>query len=156
MNPGDPNTDHGTFWANNLTAVGINEIYNGPKMNPNWHRLTDSLSTFNLPYFHQMAKLATTAFLDLAMDSFGLVGVSEAGQTYKALVYPNPTDGKIFIEGGEAIGNLKVIDVLGKCIISRVFENNTEVNLEALDAGVYTILISTDKQQYYRTKILKW
>lgn len=109
MNPGDPNTDHGTFWANNLTAVGINEIYNGPKMNPNWHRLTDSLSTFNLPYFHQMAKLATTAFLDLAMDSFGLVGVSEESRLAQAvLAYPNPANTELSLQLSP---NLHLIDV---------------------------------------------
>ncbi len=110
MNPGDPNTDHGTFWANNLTAVGINEIYNGPKMNPNWHRLTDSLSTFNLPYFHQMAKLATTAFLDLAMDSFGLVGVSEESRLAQAIVaYPNPASTNLTVDISP---NLNLVGVL--------------------------------------------
>lgn len=143
MNPGDPNTDHGTFWANNLSAVGINEIYNGAKMNPNWHRLTDSLSTFNLPYYHQMAKLATTAFLDLAMDSFNLVGMGEQTNWNQFVeVYPNPTSKRIQVETASThkVAAISLINQLGEEI--PVQHTNELIELpEGIASGLYWLTI---------------
>lgn len=157
MNPGDPNTDHGTFWTNNLTAVGINEIYNGAKMNPNWHKLTDSLSTFNLPYFHQMAKLATTAFLDLAMDSFNLVGVNEQNKLSQFVeVYPNPATDFITIETASPyqVSDVLLINQLGESV-AVTYENGKVILSQQSAKGLYWLAINLRTNQQSDTYTIR-
>ena len=142
MNPGDPNTDHGAFWQYNLTAVGINEIYNGPKMNPNWHRLTDSLSTFNLKYFYDMSHFATTTFLHLAMDTSTLIGVNDLQVNNNMLaVYPNPftTAIQLDVNSHLKVTSAKLVNMLGEEIPTLLNAANQLILNTPAAAGIYFV-----------------
>ncbi len=48
-------SDHGSFWRWGYDAVLLIEEI-GSKGNPNWHEITDTVSTFNWPYYEQVTK----------------------------------------------------------------------------------------------------
>jgi hypothetical protein len=48
-------SDHGSFWRNGYHAVLFIEDDVG-EVNPNWHTVNDTVSTFNWPYYVQMTK----------------------------------------------------------------------------------------------------
>lgn len=116
INPGDPNTDHGSFWTNNMTAIGINEEYDGD-FTPHWHKLTDSLTYFNISYFVRMSRFATTAFLHLAMDTTPLVGLNEQAVTEAGLdVYPNPAERNLYVRvrADATPAQVRLLNMLGE------------------------------------------
>jgi Zn-dependent M28 family amino/carboxypeptidase len=48
-------SDHGSFWKNDFHAVLLIEE-EWEELNPNWHEITDTVSTFNWPYYEQVTK----------------------------------------------------------------------------------------------------
>ncbi len=65
----------------------------------------------------------------------------------QALVYPNPTKGKVFFEGYKAVDNLQILDVLGKVVskeqFSYVLNNNVlQIDIASLPDGVYFIEVN--------------
>jgi len=48
-------SDHGSFWKWGYDAVMLIE-QRGSNGNPNWHKITDTVSTFNWPYYEQVTK----------------------------------------------------------------------------------------------------
>lgn len=60
-------------------------------------------------------------------------------------VYPNPTKGTIYIKGvTNSNAQLTVYDTLGKKVLETVFENDTPVNLESLQNGLYLCKVQYD------------
>ncbi len=156
MNPGNPNSDHGAFWQNNLTAVGINEIYDGPLMNPHWHRPTDSLSKLNIPYFYQVGKLGLTTLLHLAMDSLNLVGLNYQSLSKDFAVYPNPVADLLYIDNNnnEPL-NITVFDMFGNLVLTTSTQDSQPLSIKNLATGVYVIQISTQQNQVSRKRFIK-
>ena len=58
-------------------------------------------------------------------------------------VYPNPTDGRIYIDlPGEGKGNVELINILGKRIAKySIYGTNNELNLEQFATGMYLLEI---------------
>ncbi len=156
MNPGNPNTDHGAFWQNNLTAVGINEIYDGPLMNPHWHRPSDSLATMNIPYFISVAKLGLTALLHEAMDSLNLVGLMHQSINDNFAVYPNPVEDVLLIDNDEAISmQVNIYNMYGNLVSSFQTNNNSPISVQELQSGIYIIEIFTQEKGISRKRFMK-
>ncbi len=57
-NPGTGASDHSSFWLNEYGAILLIEAYYGEDMNPYYHSNEDRIDKFNLPYFHNLSKLA--------------------------------------------------------------------------------------------------
>ena len=156
MNPGNPNTDHGAFWQNNLTAVGINEIYDGPLMNPHWHRPSDSLATMNIPYFTSVAKLGLTTLLHEAMDSLNLVGLMHQSINDNFAVYPNPVEDVLIIDNEEAISmQVNIYNMYGNLVSSFQTQNNSPISDQELQSGIYIIEIFTQEKGVSRKRFMK-
>lgn len=157
INPGDPNTDHGSFWQNNLSAIGINEEYEGD-FTPHWHKYTDSITYFNVSYYTRVSRFATTAFLHFAMDSNNLVALNEYGLSNDLVdVYPNPFTTHIKISNAEQVNLVKaeLVDVSGQLIHSSFIELNA-VDLPAtLSNGVYYLLLHDKNGFVFRKKLIK-
>lgn len=70
-------------------------------------------------------------------------------------VYPNPTDGRIFIKknGNEEI-SLVVYDLLGELVFQTISVNSSSVDLSYLPNGIYFMNIRGDKQTITK-KIIK-
>jgi hypothetical protein len=156
MNPGNPNTDHGAFWQNNLTAVGINEIYDGPLMNPHWHRPSDSLATMNIPYFVSVAKLGLTTLLHEAMDSLNLVGLRHQSIKDNFAVYPNPVEDVLLIDNDASISmQVNIYNMYGNLVSSFQTNNNSPISVQELQRGIYIIEIFTQEKGISRKRFMK-
>jgi Zn-dependent M28 family amino/carboxypeptidase len=156
MNPGNPNTDHGAFWQNNLTAVGINEIYDGPLMNPHWHRPSDSLATMNISYFLSVARLGLTTLLHEAMDSLNLVGLIHQSINDNFAVYPNPVEDVLLIDNDEAIYvQVSIYTIYGNLVSSFQTNANTPISVQELESGIYILEISTQEKGISRKRFMK-
>lgn len=142
INPGDPNTDHGSFWNNNMTAIGINEEYEGD-FTPHWHKLTDSITYFNISYFVRMSRFAATAFLHLAMDTTPLVGLNEMAVSEAGLdVYPNPAEHQIYVRvrADAKPRSVCLLNMLGVQVATRWKEDTGVLELTGdVPAGIYTV-----------------
>jgi hypothetical protein len=73
------------------------------------------------------------------------VGIIESSFENNILVYPNPTDGLIYVEFKESVKDitLDVFDNLGRIVLTKKFENiqRIETNIEG-STGLYTIRVS--------------
>lgn len=66
-NPGTGSSDHSSFWNNGYGAVVFSEAFFGGDSNPYYHTSSDRISEFNLPYFHELSKLAVGTIVTLAL-----------------------------------------------------------------------------------------
>lgn len=156
INPGDPNTDHGSFWENNLTAIGINEEYEGD-FTPHWHKLTDSLVYFNQSYFYRMSRFAATAYLHFTLDSTNQVGLQEHGISSLLSVYPNPFNEEIrFNLPGEYVVNYGFLcDATGKQVWQGAVTGNSVQVPADLSAGLYWLVLQDARSNLFRKKVVK-
>ncbi|TAE79232.1 MAG: M20/M25/M40 family metallo-hydrolase [Bacteroidetes bacterium] len=159
INPGETATDHGAFWQNNLTAVAVNEEYaDEDDFNPNWHRMTDSITYFNIPYFVNMSRFATTAFLHLAMDTSPLLAVNKQSLVDDMLqVYPNPFKQEFTLILNPQLHNVQVevVDITG----TRVYQDNLTSGSHVIPFnqpnGLYFLTVLQQGQIVGRKKVVK-
>jgi Zn-dependent M28 family amino/carboxypeptidase len=57
VDPGTLDSDHASFWNKQYSAVLVGESWITNDHTPHYHMATDRLADFNLPYYHQLAKL---------------------------------------------------------------------------------------------------
>jgi 2',3'-cyclic-nucleotide 2'-phosphodiesterase (5'-nucleotidase family) len=87
--------------------------------------------------------LATSPF-DLKLVRLLNVGVQNSNLQDAIKVYPNPTNGSVFIETTLTSPSVfMLMDINGKLIKQESFVGNVKVALEELNAGVYFIKINT-------------
>ncbi len=78
--------------------------------------------------------------------SSGNSSVKENSETNKFLVYPNPSNGKIFIDGKASNkARIKIYNVLGEEVLSLDYTDS--ISLEFLPKGIYWLNIIDDKQK---------
>jgi hypothetical protein len=72
-------------------------------------------------------------------------------------IYPNPTNGDIYIEFGDQIGKAIYIKSLeGKILLSTLkCEGITSLSLDSLNSGIYTIEIIVENGLLITEKIIK-
>jgi hypothetical protein len=87
-NPGDPSTDHQSFWLKGATAIGLTENYDHD-LSPHWHQLSDSISNLKPGYFTKMTKLALATICEIT-ETGNYVSVKEEHPRWLP-IYPNPT-----------------------------------------------------------------
>lgn len=145
VDPGDPATDHKSFWNTGMTAVGINEIYRGADANPNWHMFRDSITRFNLPYFRSMAKLAMASIADCAMDTLSILGISDQAANATVQIYPNPVKERLnIVTNIHSEWDLKLIDVQGRILYyDHISQTDYAINMAAFNPGFYILQISS-------------
>ena len=62
-------------------------------------------------------------------------------------IFPNPAKNLVYIKSDSEIEQVRIIDALGKVILA---QNNTEINVENLAKGIYTLEISTTNGRVFR------
>lgn len=63
------------------------------------------------------------------------------------LLYPNPTSDILYFYGNDAQGfSIKLFDISGKVILEKIIENNSNIDIQHLQDGVYFYQIFTDNQ----------
>ncbi len=145
VNPGSSNTDHAPFWTNNLSAIGINEEYQGD-FNPFWHSLGDTLGNFNIPYYERNARLALATFSTLAYNKSGDQTTEEIINT--ALVYPNPFQENVSLNFSQAITEnieLEISSLTGEIIFTGFYKDVDRINIDFsnFSSGLYVIKLTT-------------
>lgn len=64
-------------------------------------------------------------------------------------IFPNPTKNLLQIKSDSEIEKIRIIDSLGKILLVQT-QNNTEINVEHLSKGIYTLEISTGNGKIFR------
>jgi hypothetical protein len=74
-------------------------------------------------------------------------------------IYPNPTNGKLFIKsiGADRIKSINLYNMKGQLIINRKCANifSCEININQLDTGFYILEIENERNKLRRMKIMK-
>ncbi len=158
VNPGDPSTDHKSFWDLNLTAIGINEEYTAD-FNPNWHNQNDSLSKFNIPYYSKIVKLSIASIMDVALDTNEILSTNEIKYENHMLFFPNPANDKIYlpkISNKVSTQSIEISDITGKQILFYSGVSSLPYfDISILGNGIYYIKLNQDNHLYPIQKIIK-
>lgn len=133
-------------------------VFNIDLFDPNLHEVpflnsTEIYFDNNSPLYSNITPLTgyDSGVTGVALSALecGLSGVQEVNIDGEAsvLVYPNPTTGKVIIELSNAqSGELTVLDMQGKVILSQLFTDRKQLvlELENSDSGIYLIRLVTD------------
>jgi uncharacterized repeat protein (TIGR01451 family) len=89
---------------------------------------------FNLPI---VTNVATTSVIE---DNLGLATLDLENVT----IYPNPTNGILFLKSNKEIQGLEIMDQQGRNVEFEKKADLTKINLSHLENGIYFIKITTD------------
>lgn len=69
-------------------------------------------------------------------------------------VYPNPTNGILYLKNNKNVNKISVIDIRGKMVMqfSANFEN---INISNLQSGIYSIIITADNKNFVN-RVIKY
>jgi hypothetical protein len=83
------------------------------------------------------------------------LSLENSDSIYNYKVYPNPTNGIIYIDGKyREIANIKVFSILGKELFEIKSDFN-KIHLNDIEKGIYILKIKTLKNNFYNIKIIK-
>ena len=92
----------------------------------------------------------TTLNIELTEDETGIDDVRFGGNIS---IYPNPTDGTVYIEGDDLNGaTIELRNILGNQIMKEILQNRDKISveLEGFSKGIYFIIIQKDNHKYSR------
>lgn len=69
-------------------------------------------------------------------------------------LYPNPTDGNLFIDIPNIIQKSTVFDAYGRVVFQNI-GNNTVINISTLPKGFYTVRVQDDANTVYVRGVVK-
>ena len=70
------------------------------------------------------------------------------------MIYPNPTNGKLNISGLEGKAHVRILDILGKELVSKQIFSNHSLDISNLKAGVYLIEVR-DNDRHCLERLIK-
>jgi hypothetical protein len=155
-NPGEPNTDHQTFWDRGIPAVGLTEDYDND-FNPHWHLYSDSIENIHQNYFLNMSKLAIIALCEFSHE--GITGIENKGNVSELTAYPNPAIDMITLTGKDLhdIEVVKLQSLTGQAVFLPFysFSNTLEIILpNNLPPSIYFISIFGSNQTFLPVKFI--
>jgi len=90
-NPGTTASDHSSFWNAGYSAVVYSQAFFGGDGNPYYHTSMDRIEHFNLPYFHELSKLAVAGISTLCEPVAVTVAKTEIQNEGRFIrSFPNP------------------------------------------------------------------
>ena len=162
-NPGTDRSDHASFWAQGYSAIHFSEAFFSGDGNPQYHKSTDRLNLFNLPYYYQLSRLSLSAISTFA-EPYDITGIDTEtlADNIKLQAYPNPARESLTInyELQESTPlQIRLYNPLSAA--ADVILNETEsagthqhvINTETLASGIYFIVMTT-QSQIYSSKIV--
>lgn len=111
-NPGTNASDHDAFWQTGKTAVLL--IEDEQDFNRFYHTKHDSMQYFNDSFLYRNVCFAIASLCWFASDKDNTLSL-EPGQTAGLGVYPNPTNGRLWLESPEA-GQVRIYALDGKLL----------------------------------------
>ena len=156
INPGLTNSDHGSFWQWEFSAVWLIELYQGGDFNPYYHTSQDKVASLNVNYFAKNAKLTVGTLGVLSGASSTPVTVADIIPVIEKYIlpqnYPNPFNSSTTISYQSLTAGyvkLSIYNLLGQEIVVLVDDvkqpgtYNITWNATALVSGTYIYRIST-------------
>ena len=71
------------------------------------------------------------------------------------IIYPNPSDGLINLEGMNGIGFIEIYDPLGRIVKSVVQELSEPIDLMYLPNNIYTLRVVQNEKVFMKRFVLK-
>lgn len=155
QNPGTDRSDHASFWNTGVGAVTFSQAFFNGDSNPNYHKSTDRISVFSLPYFHELAKLSLATIATLAepddkttdvtevvsdANAVSLTAMPNPANTYSIINYSLPFDSEIQLYVYNPISNIKV-ELLKNTTTKGDYQFN--LNTTGFAPGIYFIVLNT-------------
>jgi PKD repeat protein len=109
---------------------------------------------YGTPWYYNVTLYA---FNDHGSDektmTIDLVGLEELSSSFD--VFPNPTQNIIYIQSDAKIESIRLIDLNGRTMLTNVAPTSkTQINIESLASGVYTMVIASEEGLMYH-KVIK-
>ena len=154
-NPGTDRSDHASFWNYDYSAICFIQAFEGGDFNDAYHTIEDRIDLFNLPYFHEMARLGNASIAALAKHGL-MTSVSETTPVpghFSVANYPNPFNHSTTISytlPDYAHIRMDVYDTAGRHVKSLLNayqqpgSHRLEWTADDLSSGVYFIFVQSD------------
>jgi len=163
-NPGPTDTDHASFWTQGFSAIHFGEAFSAGDANPHYHKPTDRVSVFNLPYFYQLCRLSFSAIATLA-EPFDVTGIGTEvfADKVKLQTYPNPARESLTINYElQETTDLQIrlyspLSTAAEIILHETENAGTHqqiLNTSNLASGVYFVVMTAGNSQIYTSKIV--
>ncbi len=153
-NPGTDRSDHASFWAQGYNAIHFSEAFFSGDGNPQYHKSTDRISLFNLPYYFQLSRLSLSAIATFA-EPHDVTGIDteELADKINLQVYPNPARESVTIQYElQETTPLQIrlyspLNTAADVLLSEtehagIYQHN--INTDQLASGIYFIVITTN------------
>ncbi len=148
-NPGTTASDHSSFWNEGYSAVVFSQAFFGGDSNPYYHTSQDRIQHFNLPYFHELSKLAVGAIASKATPVSTSIHLLDDKHFANPLnIFPNPVIGSATIAFNvdeRSAVRIAIYNSLGQEIKevcnSQFSKGNNTINFNANDMqqGLYIV-----------------
>ena len=156
-NPGTTESDHGSFWNYDYSALVFSEAFFGGDFNPFYQTSNDIIVHFNLDYFHTLSKLAVATIAHLAFYAFLTHIENQEFIPISGFIlkqnYPNPFNPTTSIEFSLPYTDfvtLKIYNILGEEVATLVSEKlaagqyKYDWDASGLASGVYLYKLQTE------------
>lgn len=147
---GDNDANGNQFWMGTASGSPVGGLYN------NWGNEPDNfgsgqdglglaLTNWPLGTAGQWNDVAHSNTLYYVVEHPSIVGVENLELDNEIKLYPNPTNGKITVEG-ENISNIEVMNVAGKKVMdAKSVKQQSNIDLSNQIKGTYIVKITTNK-----------
>lgn len=134
---------------------------NNPESDPmvvtgshNWSNSAENVNDENTVFIHD-ARVANLFFQEFQNIMNEAVSVEELTEAPALLVYPNPANDVVWVDGVEGIGQVTLVDMQGRTVMATQTSNNgrVQLNVSSLTEGVYVIRLSDDSGERISTVI---
>ena len=136
---GDPMPNHGSYSSPSTTFL---YVAIPPGCNVFLVRSVCSVTEFS-PW----VAVATSGCSSEVGDYLENLSTESFSENSAFTIFPNPAKNLVYIKRDSEIEQVRIIDALGKVILA---QNNTEINVENLAKGIYTLEISTGNGRAFR------
>lgn len=136
VKPGTSASDHSAFWDFGYPAVLMGESWETSDQNSKYHTAEDRIALFNLPYYHEIAKLAVGFVGELATP---VNSVSVAEYNKELYAYIDPVSNQLLVEVKNP-SLLKIYNLNGALLFSTtVSQGRSNVDVGHFSSGVYLV-----------------
>ena len=137
VQPGTLDSDHSSFWNYGYPGVLLGESWETNDQNPKYHTAQDRISLFNLPYYHEIAKLAI-AYIGQTAEPVS--GVSTGKYIAEDVTtYFNPVTSNLLVTTQEN-STVKLFDLKGQLLMhQQLGSGQNEIDLNSLPQGMYLL-----------------
>lgn len=96
--------------------------------------------------FPTVPSTGTIVYIDkLTIVPTSTLSSSKVSDIIQFSVFPNPSADVININAKETIESYKIMDLLGKTIVSKDYKDDAVINISSLSKGVYILQLSSEK-----------